>query len=723
MTRVRRDDRGSSLIIALVFLLVFSLWLSATLTATESGLHIAQTARVEPKRLYGADGAIERTIQQIRYDEDEGIATDPDCNTQYDVPDLGQTVYVRCEPDPTSGVGDEGESSPPVGVIALSNGALGESAYQQYGNSIVRIDGGAYSSTPLLFQNGNDCGQQPECQQLNLCPRNEKTVTDGVLVRNSVNVTSLTARFDSLDVGVPIVGNGIPAGTTIATHLGPTSVRMSKAATTGGINRFIRFRENYPRLQNHCHIPTEAEDPDGEHRRKGKVTGVPLVAGGESCDQGRIVALKFNCDATYVFDPVGIDPNYPVDKFSGFSHQSVPACSSFPRVVELQPGRYNDAAALTALTTGCDKIIWFRPGSYYFDFSNDNPVWTIGATNLSNFTVVGGAKTWDREPFTASLSYNNGTKLTTVTATSAVFKASDANAAYLNAAYNLPYKTLIKTVSADRKSATFAGQPLTNNFSGLFAVSPIAGTSNPLGSLCDPATNTDHPGVEFIFGGQSRMLVTDGKTELCSPVVGTRQQIAMYGVKTGQGQLKAQDGCIVAQPYDPNGSSVCAMVKAPQGSKPAFIVHGTIYAPHAAIDLSLQGVGYQVVSRGIIARVVVLRISPSALFTDPLIYSPNFGTVPGAPRKMVLTACIGDALSARRQRPAEDPLACSHPGRATKTTTPVVPGYKVVYRLVDGPLEDRLNNQRCGGEDSRGHEFDQRIPCRDRHAARAAPAA
>jgi hypothetical protein len=221
--RIRRDERGSSLIIALAFLVVFSLWLSATLSATESGMHIAQTMKIQPKRLYAADAAIEKAIQRIRYDEaagrwDDPGGDEPGCNdTVITLQDPAQTVYVQCEPDGNSGRGDEGESSPPVGIIALSDGALGEFAYQQYGNSIVRIDGGAFSGTPLLFQNGNDCsgGAVNNCQQLNLCPRNEKIITDGVLVRNTAAVTSLSGPWIHADVGVPIVGNGIPAGTTI----------------------------------------------------------------------------------------------------------------------------------------------------------------------------------------------------------------------------------------------------------------------------------------------------------------------------------------------------------------------------------------------------------------------------------------------------------------------------------------------------------------------------
>ncbi|MDP1792997.1 MAG: hypothetical protein Q8K63_02570, partial [Acidimicrobiales bacterium] len=196
----------------------------------------------------------------------------------------------------------------------------------------------------------------------------------------------------------------------------------------------------------------------------------------------------------------------------------------------------------------------------------------------------------------------------------------------------------------------FDGPPTTNNFSGLFTVSPIIAGKNPLGSMCDPTTNADHPGVEFIFGRASRMVLNDGKTEICSPVSVSsnppRQQIAIYGVKANQQSLKAQDGCITAQPYTPGGGNVCPLILAPSGSKPSFIVHGTLYAPAAAVDLTLQNVAYQVVSRGIIARVVAFSVSPSAVYKDALIYSPNFDSVPGAPRKMTLTACLDDECPA-----------------------------------------------------------------------------
>jgi hypothetical protein len=685
MRRIRRDERGSALIIALGFLLLFSLWVSATLASTESGLRIGQTMRVQPKRLYAADGAIEQTIQKIRYDDEEGTYDDNDCGNEVTLENPPQTVYVKCEPDTNSGRGDEGESSPPVGIIAVSNGGPlnNEYAYQQYGNSILRIDGGVYSGTPLLFQNGSTCNPTGNsCQQLNVCPRNRKEVKDATVQKNNLTIAAQSNPFALGDIGVPITGFGVPSGTTIAAYVTPGLIGMSKVATASGSPKSVFIREDYPRLQQWCHVPTAAEDPTGEIRRKGKITGVPRTVGGESCDETIVVTLQFNCDAQYLPDPIGVDPGYPVDKFSGFNHQDPPPCGT-SNVVQLQPGKYDNAAALTALTTTCDKLIWFTPGTYLFDFSDPGPpVWTIGGSSSGNLTVVGGAKTWTGEPFRACVSTDSSKNPPVYTVTTSGGIQAFKNAAvgdYVNAGYNLPYGATIKSIppSGGFTTATLDVAPLTNNWCGLYTVSPRLATTNPaLGSLCNPDSTLDHGGVEFIFNGSSRMVLSDGKTELCSPVDGNKQQIAIYGARTTQAQVRTPEigSCITVQPYDPNGSSTCALVKAPQGSKPAFLVHGTIYAPLAAIDLSLQGVGYQVVSRGIISRVVVMSISPSSQYTKPVIYSPNFGSVPGAPRRMVLTACV-EAACDDGGKPKLRALVRIQD--ADDNNNPGVPGYKV----------------------------------------------
>jgi hypothetical protein len=143
----------------------------------------------------------------------------------------------------------------------------------------------------------------------------------------------------------------------------------------------------------------------------------------------------------------------------------------------------------------------------------------------------------------------------------------------------------------------------------------------------------DHPGAEFIFSGQSRLSITSGRLEVCAPATGTNQQIAIYGPKTNSGGLLGQVGCLVQQ----NG---CALITT-SGAQSMMLIHGTIYAPAASLNLALTNIGYQVVNRGIIARVVQLALTPSGIYTDPVIFSPDFGSVIPADRDVILRACPG----------------------------------------------------------------------------------
>lgn len=61
-----------------------------------------------------------------------------------------------------------------------------------------------------------------------------RTVTDGVTTNTSTAVTSATAAFTPDDVGKPISGTGISAGTTISAYTSATAVTLSAAATATG---------------------------------------------------------------------------------------------------------------------------------------------------------------------------------------------------------------------------------------------------------------------------------------------------------------------------------------------------------------------------------------------------------------------------------------------------------------------------------------------------------
>jgi hypothetical protein len=104
-----------------------------------------------------------------------------------------------------------------------------------------------------------------------------------------------------------------------------------------------------------------------------------------------------------------------------------------------------------------------------------------------------------------------------------------------------------------------------------------------------------------------------------------------------------QSGCVVLTLVQ---SGNCALLTT-LGNQSMLQIHGTIYAPRSLLNLALTNIGYMVVNRGIIARVVQLALTPSAVYTDPVIFSPDFGSIIPADRDVVLRACPGTSDCAR----------------------------------------------------------------------------
>jgi hypothetical protein len=71
-------------------------------------------------------------------------------------------------------------------------------------------------------------------------PAASRSVTDAVL-NATTKVTSATADFVVLDVGRPVTGTGIPAGTTIASVENSTTITLSAAATSTASNVSLTF--------------------------------------------------------------------------------------------------------------------------------------------------------------------------------------------------------------------------------------------------------------------------------------------------------------------------------------------------------------------------------------------------------------------------------------------------------------------------------------------------
>lgn len=259
------------------------------------------------------------------------------------------------------------------------------------------------------------------------------------------------------------------------------------------------------------------------------------------------------------------DPGYapPPTAPADLDRRSVPACAG---LVTLDPGYYDDASALSNLTTGCrsrgrSPVIWFKPGQYYFDFRGSQTrsgtdVWTISDPDV--VIVAGKPQGWTTSPLTTP---------------------------------RVPGACVSPMVS------TAAGQ-----------------------------------GVQFAFGGESRIRMASGAMEICGQYSSGRPPIAIYGLTSSNtpSVIGAENGCIVAA-YNSFPGNGCALITT-NGSRTRFHVQGTVYAPRAALDIRLTNVSAQVFKVGVIVRALAVQITASSTFNGPAIEvptnSPGTGTAP-----------------------------------------------------------------------------------------------
>jgi hypothetical protein len=125
--------------------------------------------------------------------------------------------------------------------------------------------------------------------------------------------------------------------------------------------------------------------------------------------------------------------------------------------------------------------------------------------------------------------------------------------------------------------------------------------------------------------------------------------------------FKASSGCVTTAPYSPSSSSTCAVLKG-TGSTARMAVKGTVYAPSAAVDLSMTGQANEVTQRGIVARTLQLALTRAASHAGALVGMPGAGN-----RQVLLTARVGGVPRLRADVTFDDGLG-STPGAAVTVT-------------------------------------------------------
>lgn len=218
----------------------------------------------------------------------------------------------------------------------------------------------------------------------------------------------------------------------------------------------------------------------------GAITGPVVVDAGTVKATGSCTGTTVTGTATKSCGsgPPISDPNYNHELGSTVPVlQQVPtSCTS--GVAEFTPGYYDSAAALNTAMGLC-RVMWFKPGNYYFDF-HDETCTDACPDNL----YAGSTNVW----------------------------------------------------TIPRGKDVIGGTP-TNPTTGAVLSrppSPLPSDSDGLipGNCQSPITNVNALGVQFVFGGNSRLFLdgngsSGARMELCATYHADRPPIEIYGLKTG----------------------------------------------------------------------------------------------------------------------------------------------------------------------------------------------
>jgi len=212
---------------------------------------------------------------------------------------------------------------------------------------------------------------------------------------------------------------------------------------------------------------------------------------------------------SYGGSALGADPGYAPALTSVPPRQALPPCTKAGSLVTFQPGFYDDAAGLSAMMSSSskckDSTWWFTPGTYYFDFHNSAAVRPP--------SLPGGDDLW---------TIDNG--------------------------------FLVAGTPVDESGRIIAKPPVPATIPG----------------ACDnPIEDAKATGVQFVFGGDSRLAVKAGQAEICGTYSANRPPVALYGLTSGA-------EAPVTATLTPTGTPGGSFTTAPPGS--LSTVDGTVAA-------------------------------------------------------------------------------------------------------------------------------------------------
>jgi Tfp pilus assembly protein PilX len=216
MERLRRDERGSTLVIALAFVAVFSLWLSSLLPFSSTGLRLSKTVEDQRNVVYAADAAIEAAINALRPSNGAACATPMAATPLVN----GLNATVAC-------AGGASGSGPPVNVnnrpgqalLTLSRSVAEVGIAKSVGSTNLKVHGGVFSNSNIaasgtITVEKGDIKARTGCSGISLAPTTTTTTptyTSNCTLGTTIDPTGDDPKFVSPVAWRPAVDTPPPA--------------------------------------------------------------------------------------------------------------------------------------------------------------------------------------------------------------------------------------------------------------------------------------------------------------------------------------------------------------------------------------------------------------------------------------------------------------------------------------------------------------------------------
>lgn len=333
-----RNDEGASLIMVLVFIMVFSVVAGAILDFASTGFRTTNTVTDIRKKLHSADGAMDGAINAIRSStmglSSAGPCLQPPNQFRLQATTTDPAVDVTCSPSGSSG--GIFDNQPAWAILTLGKSA--GQGINKTGNFHTEIVGGAFSSKDIESTGGPNC----------------KDAVD-----QSCN--ALTVDGDVIALGNCDPNDGAPAYNPTRLYT-PTGADLTCLRGASDADREARGK-----------LPLRDENnPTGE-RGYPTALGWPTDLDAMNGDQ---VVSAFN---NSVDPPAVCQVSNTLAKFA-------PGMYTQP-LQNLIPTACRNATTwwLSPSDTSCSPSL---PGVYYFDFNKTgSTLWDLSVTNAS---VIGG---------------------------------------------------------------------------------------------------------------------------------------------------------------------------------------------------------------------------------------------------------------------------------------------------------------------------------------------